>query len=141
VATIQPPAFAMAFEPASIEVGAAATLRAHITNTNAVAPLTGVGLTITLPSGLQVGSPSGLAASGACGTPTLSAAPGGTTISMAGASVAAGATCEVTVQVRATAGGSFVVSTTATSANAGPSAPAAATLSATSRMYVPFVVK
>ena len=67
-----------------------------ITNPNAGVPLTGIAFTDTLPSGLVVSSPANLTAN--CGGVTVATS---TSISLSGGSLAAGASCTISVNVTA----------------------------------------
>jgi uncharacterized repeat protein (TIGR01451 family) len=97
-----------------------------LTNPNA-APLTGVAFTDTLPAGLVIATPNGLADSCALGA----TAPAGTsTISLAGAILPGSSTCTITVKVSVTAGDGLMKNTTSTltSNEAPPGAAATATI-------------
>ena len=80
--------------------------------------LTGVGFTDTLPAGLVVATPNGLA--GSCGGGTITAVSGANAVSLSGAALAVGASCVFAINVHAVAEGPQANTTSAvTSANGG----------------------
>src|SRR5262249_55671844 len=81
-----PPAISKRFAPASISVGATSSLTFTITNPNASTALTGVAFTDTLPAGVTVPGSS----VSQCGGTLASSA---NTITLTGASIAAGGSC------------------------------------------------
>jgi hypothetical protein len=116
VATYAPPIITAQFGASSLQVGGTTSLTFTITNPNvavnpnavrpaALAPgdLTGIGFSDTLPSGLAIATPNGL--TGDCGGGTITAPAGGQTISLTGASLAAGASCSFSVAVLAVSAG------------------------------------
>jgi hypothetical protein len=102
-----PPTVAISFGAATIGVGDPISLTFTIGN-----PLftgqTGIGVSDVLPAGLVVATPNGLG--GDCGS-TVTAPAGGTTISLAGLSLAGFVSCSFTVNVKATTSGTKVNST------------------------------
>lgn len=101
-----PPTLKTAFTPDSIGVGGTAALSFKITNPNSSGSITGIGFTDTLPSGLVIDDPNGQ--SGTCGSSgTLTATAGGTTITLAGGKLAAGANCTVSADVTSTTPGAY----------------------------------
>lgn len=103
-----PPTITKAFSPNPIAVNGTSTLTFTLANSNPVA-LTGVTFTDALPSGLQVAStPS---ASTTCGgSPTWAPAAGATTLtfgSPTGGTIPASGSCTVSVNITATAAGSY----------------------------------
>ena len=114
---VAPPVVAPGFGTASTTVGAATSLTLAITNPNASFALAGVGLSLTLPSGLVVATPNGL--TGSCGGGTITAAAASTTVALAGATLPGGAGCSFSVQVEAVAVGGQHVSVAAGSDNGG----------------------
>ena len=106
-----------AFSAPFISVGNTAVLTLTVANANAVA-LAGVTFSDTLPPGLVI-APNGLI-SNTCGV-TLVALDGTNLISLTGGTVAANATCTITVRVLATAPGALTNTTsTITATNAPP---------------------
>ena len=98
-----PPAITKSFTPGAINVGATSVLQVSIANASAIA-LTNVTLTDTYPAGLvNSAAPNGASSCGG----TVSAAPAGTGFSLAGASIPAGSTCTITVNVTITATGAY----------------------------------
>jgi len=105
-------------------VGVPVTLSFTITNNSGI-QLTGLSFTDSLPAGLLVANPSNL--TNTCGgTNSASAPPGGDLITLSGGTLAANATCTVTVQVVASAPGTYTnppVTLTSAQAPAVQSAP------------------
>jgi uncharacterized repeat protein (TIGR01451 family) len=102
---VAPPSIAKAFNPTLIAVSGVSTLTFTITNpaANAVAE-TGVAFSDTLPAGIVVATPNNL--SSTCGgTPTAVAGSG--TASLSGASIAAGLSCTLSVDVTGSAAGVY----------------------------------
>jgi uncharacterized repeat protein (TIGR01451 family) len=94
------------FNPATVLVGGQSTLTINILNTNANAlALTAAALTDTLPSGMAIATP--LATTNSCGG-TLTGVAGGGSIALSNVSLAANATCTVTVKVVANASGNLI---------------------------------
>ena len=102
---VGPPTIAKSFADASIALGATTTLTFTLTNpTGNTVPLTGVGFSDPLPSGLSVATPNGL--SGACGGGTITATPGSGLVSLTGATLAASnGSCTFSVNVIGTSAG------------------------------------
>jgi uncharacterized repeat protein (TIGR01451 family) len=124
-----PPTLAKSFSPAAIPPGGSSTLTFTIGNpAGNPFPLTGIGFTDTLPSGLVVATPNGLLDT--CGA-TITAAAGSSTITVAGVALAAGSSCTISLGVTttATAPGDYTNTTSApTSAEGGSGTPATADL-------------
>ena len=96
-----------AFSPTPIVTGGTSTLTLTVANTAASAiALTGISLNDSLPSGVTVATVPN--ASTTCGAGTVSAAAGGTLVTLAGGSVAAAATCTVSVNVTSAAAGTYL---------------------------------
>jgi len=100
------------------------TLTYTITNTAAL-PLTGLAFSDPLPAGLIVATPNNL--NNGCGG-TLAAAPGATSILLVNGSLAANASCTISLdlQVTATTAGSLTSPAVTLSSNQAPNATAAA---------------
>jgi uncharacterized repeat protein (TIGR01451 family) len=111
-----PPTITKAFGAAVIGVGGTTTLRFTINNPNGV-PLTGVAFTDTLPAGLVVSTPNGL--TGTCDAGIITAVAGSGSVSLAGATLAGGASCTFSVNVTGTTEGVKNNSVTVTSQNGG----------------------
>jgi uncharacterized repeat protein (TIGR01451 family) len=128
---VGPPTLTKSFGSSSVAVSGSTTLTFTVSNPNSGSALTGVGFTDTLPAGLVVSTPSGL--TGTCGGGTITAAAGSSSVSLAGASLAGGASCTFSVKVTATSAGSKVNTTSPITSNEGGSGMAAtATISVTS---------
>jgi CSLREA domain-containing protein/fimbrial isopeptide formation D2 family protein/uncharacterized repeat protein (TIGR01451 family) len=97
-----PPTITKAFGAASILVGANTSLTFTLNNPNTSLGLTGVAFNDTLPAGLQVATPSGLAST--C-SGTVTAAAGSGSISLTGGTLAANASCTISLNVNGTAAG------------------------------------
>lgn len=120
------PVFGKDFAPTAIQVDETTTLTFTIDNSGSSAAADGLGFTDNLPTGMMIADPS--QASSTCTGGTITAAPGSSTVSYSGGSVAAGAICTVQVDVVGTAAGGLVNITEMLSSSLGPSAPATATL-------------
>jgi len=101
--SIVPPTIAKSFGAASVALNGATTLTFNLSNPNSSSPLTGIGFTDTLPSGLLVATPNGLA--GSCGNGTITATVGSGSVSVSSATLAAGASCSFRVNVVGTTSG------------------------------------
>ncbi|HXI11176.1 MAG TPA: hypothetical protein VNM92_00825 [Thermoanaerobaculia bacterium] len=124
-----PPTISKSFSPSPVAVLGSSTLTFNVTNPNQSLALTGLQFTDTLPAGLTVVT----AASAQCGGTLTTTAP--STISFAGGSRAAGASCAITVTVTATTSGphsnvSGFISSTEGGTNSGTTGVATATLTA-----------
>jgi uncharacterized repeat protein (TIGR01451 family) len=112
---VAPPAIAKAFSPATIALNATTSLTFTITNPNGTASLTGVAFTDTLPNGLTVPT----ASATVCGGTVSLTAP--TSITLSGATIAAGGQCQFSVTVTGAASGNYTNTTSAVSSNEGGS--------------------
>ncbi|PTW62978.1 putative repeat protein (TIGR01451 family) [Breoghania corrubedonensis] len=119
--------FDMAFSPATVGIGAASRITYTITKPNS-GVVTGVAFNNTLPTGLQVASPSSVATS--CTGGAASATTGSQTVQLSGAFFTAAGSCTVTVDVTNTGAGTYVNSAELSS-SAGTSGAATATLTVT----------
>jgi uncharacterized repeat protein (TIGR01451 family) len=97
ITVVAPPVPVIQFGAASIPLHGSTSLSFTISNTNPVTTLHGIGLTDSLPAGLVIATPPSIG--GSCGGGTISASSGGTTISLSGATLAAGASCMFSVNV------------------------------------------
>ena len=124
-----PPSISKAFNPVTTTPGGTSTLTLTISNPNG-SPLTGVGFTDALPSGVLVASPNQLTST--CnGTATATAGSG--TVSLTGGTLGANGTCTVTVSVTAANEGIYNNTTSAVTSNeAGSGNTASATLTVAS---------
>jgi len=109
---VNPPVLSLAFGASSIPVNGSTSLQYTITNPSTnTGPLAGVGFTDSLPSGLVVATPNGLA--GACGVGNIHATAGTGVVSLAGATLAANTSCTFSVQLTGTASGTKTTSVAA----------------------------
>lgn len=121
-----PPALTKSFGSGIVRPNETTSLTFVVTNPNPSTGLTLVSFTDTLPAGLVVATPNGLSTN--CGG-TTTATSGSGTVTLTGASIAASGSCTIAVNVTATTVGSLVNTTsTVTSTEGGPGAPASATL-------------
>ncbi len=122
---LSPLTVSIGFAPASILVGGTSVLTITLTNSNATA-ITGVGFTDNYPANMKnTGTPS---LSNSCGG-TATAAAGGTSLVLSGGTVAANGSCVISVNVTATAAGTYSDSTgTVSTSNAGNVSGPSATL-------------
>lgn len=97
-----PPTITKAFGAASILVGANTSLTFTLNNPNTSLALTGVAFSDTLPAGLQVATPNSLTTT--C-SGTVTAAAGSGSISLAGGTLAANASCTISLNVTGIAAG------------------------------------
>ena len=127
IAVVAPPSIAEAFGAPSIPLNGTTSLTFTLTNPAAnTLPQSGVALTDTFPSGLQVATPNGLA--NTCGG-TATAVAGSGAVSLTGGTVAVSASCTVTLNVTAAAAGGYTNTTgTVSSTNGGTGTTATANL-------------
>jgi YVTN family beta-propeller protein len=120
-----PPTISLSFGGASIALNGTTTLTFTISNPNVSTTLNGVGFVDNLPPGLVVGpGPS----AGSCGSGTLSAALGASSISFSGVTLAPGASCWQYVEVQGTTAGVKNTNAAATSNEGGTGSPGSASL-------------
>ncbi len=126
VTVYAPPTIASAFGAPAVAKGGSTTLAFTITNpVGNGADLTGVGFSDTLPAGLAIDSPNGVVST--CGTAV--AVAGTPDITLSGATMPAGGTCSLTVNVVATGSGVLTNTTgPVTSTEAGSGATTTASL-------------
>jgi CSLREA domain-containing protein/uncharacterized repeat protein (TIGR01451 family) len=123
---LQPPSVSKGFNPTAVAPGTPSTVTFGLTNANVVA--IDAGFTDTLPAGLVVASPPGVA--NTCGG-TVTAVAGAGSIAFSNAALATGS-CAIQVNVDATVDGSFSNSVTIASTAAGTGNTATAGLTAVS---------
>ena len=126
---IAPPAISKSFGASAIGLGQSTSLSFTITNSNpnGTPALNGVGFTDTLPANLVVATPNGL--TGSCGVGgTITATAGSGSVSLAGATLPAGASCTFSLNVTGTAAGTSINAVTVNSTNAGQGNTATAQL-------------
>ena len=127
LAVVTPPTITKAFGTSSIALNGSTSVTFTVTNPNAVAALSGIAFTDTLPAGLVVSTPNGL--TGTCGGGTITAVAGSGTISLSGATLAAGLSCTFGVNVTGTtAGTKSNVTSAVTSTEGGTGESASANL-------------
>ena len=114
---LAPPTITKLFGATSIAVGNSTSLTFTVSNPNASTTLTGIAFTDSLPSGLIVAAPNGLA--GSCGGGTITAVARSASVSLSGAALAGGVSCTFSVNVTGTTAGTQNNSVTVTSANGG----------------------
>lgn len=120
------PTLTKAFGAASILLGGSTSLSFTLRNPNASTTLTGVAFSDTFPSGVVVATPNALTSS--CGG-TSAAAAGGANFTLSGVSLAANASCTVSLNVTGTTTGTKVNTTSTVASNeAAPGAAATASL-------------
>jgi uncharacterized repeat protein (TIGR01451 family) len=128
IVVVAPPSIVKAFNSTAISPNGTSTLSFTITNPTAnTAALTGVSFTDTLPAGITVATPNGLA--GACGGGTITAAAASGAVNLSGATIAAGTTCTFSVGVTGANPGVFTNTTgVVSSTNGGTGGTATANL-------------
>lgn len=126
------PGFTKRFSPASVAVGGRSTLTLTIDNTQNQLSADQATFTDTLPAGLLIATPSNASTSctGGILPPILTANPGTNVVSLTWDFAAAGATCNVSVDVLPTSAGLFGNLTGNLSSTRGNSGKAASTLAA-----------
>ena len=110
-----PPSVSANFGASSIPLTGTTSLTFTVTNNDTSGSITGVGFTDTLPAGLVLATPNGLA--GSCGGGTITATAGTSLISLSAATLAASANCSFSVNVQGTAAGAQNDSTSAVTSN------------------------
>jgi uncharacterized repeat protein (TIGR01451 family) len=125
ITVIAAPVAAKSFTPPVIPLLGTSTLTITITNPNPTTALVGVGFTDALPAGLVVSTPNGL--NSTCGGTPFAASNSGV-VSLAGGTVAGGASCTYSVNVTGISLGIDNNSVQVTSTNGGNSNTASATI-------------
>jgi hypothetical protein len=123
VTSTAPPTITKMFGAVTLPPNANTSLSFTITNPNATKALSGIGFTDNLPSGVVVASPNGL--SGSCGGGSITAVAGSGSISLTGATLAAGASCSFSLEISALTEGAKNNSTTPVTSNEGGNGNAA----------------
>ena len=124
----KPPVTTKSFSFVSVPPHVPVQVTFSISNPNAVVTLTGIAFTDPLPAGLLVATPNGLF--GSCGGGVITATAGSNSISLAGASLTAGASCTFGLYVVSASSNVYTNTTsTVTSNEAVPGGPGSATLS------------
>lgn len=100
---IIPPVFSKVFSPNPIAIGGTSTLTFTLDNTAEASPATALDFTDNLPAAVSVSTPSNAATT--CTGGTLTAASGTSVISYTGGSVAASASCTISVDVTSSTAG------------------------------------
>jgi hypothetical protein len=134
------PTLSKSFSSSSICQGNSATLTFTVTNPpgNSTS-LSGLGFTDTLPAGLVVATPNGL--TGGCGSGTITATAGSSTISLSGATLDAGTSCTFSVDVTGTTAGIYTNTTgSISSTETGPNATASGYGTASLTVVAPPVI-
>jgi uncharacterized repeat protein (TIGR01451 family) len=103
VTVIAAATIAKSFGVANIPLNGSTSLTFNVTNPNAGDGLSAVGFADTLPAGMVISTPNGLA--GTCGGGTITANAAAGTVSLSGATLAASATCNFSINVTGTTAG------------------------------------
>jgi mucin-19 len=103
ITVVGAPAIIKAFGAVSIPLTGSTSLSFTIQNSNATTAMTGIGFTDTLPAGLLVSTPNGQ--TGSCGSGSITATQGTSTIGLSGATLAASASCTFSINVTGTSAG------------------------------------
>lgn len=115
-AVIAPPTIATSFGAANILLNQSTSLSFTVTNPN-TSTLTGVGFGDSLPAGLVVSTPNGVA--GTCGGGTITTVAGSGSISLAGATLGSSASCTFSVNVTGISAGTKINTTGAVNSSEG----------------------
>ncbi|MBM0278080.1 DUF7933 domain-containing protein, partial [Micromonospora tarensis] len=126
VGAVAAPTIAKVFRDATIFLNGTTSLGFTLSNPNPRMSLTGVSFVDDLPAGLVVAAPN--AAQTNCASATVTANSGGSSISLAGATLPANGSCTVSVNVTGKTAGKKVNTTAATSIESGPGSPASASI-------------
>jgi uncharacterized repeat protein (TIGR01451 family) len=122
-----PASITKSFGALAVSPGEPVTLTFTINNPNNIITLHNVSFTDVLPAGLRITNPNQLA--GSCDAGIITAPPLGNTITLTGATLAPGASCTFSVNVFGPTGFYVNTTSTVTSTEANPGAPATAVLS------------
>ena len=103
ITVVSPPGISKAFGAASMLLNGSTTLTFTLQNSNATQSLSGISFGDSLPAGLAVATPNGLA--GSCGAGTITATAGSAVIGLTGGTLATSTSCVFSVNVRGVRGG------------------------------------
>lgn len=129
------PGYSKVFTPASILPGGSSTLAFTIDNSTSPLAATALDFTANLPVGVNIAAT--VNASTTCTGGVITADPGTSIVNYNGGSVAAGATCIVSVDVTSSSTGSYVSTTGNLTSSLGDSGSASATLTVNS---IPIII-
>jgi hypothetical protein len=138
ITVIAPPTISKAFGAANLPLNNFTSLSFTINNPNATTALTSVGFADTLPAGLVVSTPNGLA--GSCGGGTITAVAGSGSVSLSNATLAQSASCTFSVNITGTTSGTKNNTTgnvNSTEGGAGGTASASVTVCSTPTITCP----
>ncbi|HWR36802.1 MAG TPA: hypothetical protein VN622_13110 [Clostridia bacterium] len=122
-----PPTVVNTFGTATVPIQGSTSLAYTITNPNTAIQLSGIGFVNTLPAGLVIANPSGLA--GSCTGSTINAIPGTNSVTFAGGTLATAASCTLSLNVTGVTSGVHANMTgIVTSIESGPGATSNAAL-------------
>ena len=97
VTIVAPPILIKAFGAASVPLNGATSLSFTVNNANSATSVSGIGFSDTLPAGLVISTPNGMA--GACGGGTITATQGTNAISLFGATITSSGSCTFSINV------------------------------------------
>jgi hypothetical protein len=115
LAAAQPPVLVLSFNADAAPVKQPVALTFTLTNPNALAPLTQVQFTDTLPPAVRIASPG--PQNNSCTGASITANAGDSTINVSGATLPAGGSCAFTVYVAASTSGVYTSTSSAITAN------------------------
>ena len=122
VISVSPPSLSKLFNPTTIFLGQTSQLTIRLNNNDADTNLTGAAYTDTLPAGLVIATPNGLAVTN-CGPGTVTAPAGGNTIILINGTVTPAQDCLVTVNVTGASGLYTIANGNPNTIPAGPGTP------------------
>ncbi|MGP6086825.1 DUF7933 domain-containing protein [Antarctobacter jejuensis] len=125
LSVVPQPGFAKSFAPNPLGLGQVSTLTFDIDNSGSSIAVSALAFTDSLPAGMQVATPA--STSNTCGG-TLTATAGGGAVSLSGGGIAAGGTCQLTVDVTSTATGALANTSGDLTSSLGNSGTASATM-------------
>jgi hypothetical protein len=105
ITVVTPPVIIKAFGAASIPLNGSTSLTFTIQNNNGTQSLSGIAFSDTLPAGLVIATPNGLAGTGTCTGGVFTATQATSVISMTGATLALSSSCTFSVNVTGTSAG------------------------------------